>query len=276
MTPLDPQVSVIIVNYNTFELTCKCVQSILEKTEGCSYEIIIVDNASTEAAIKNINILFPGVTLVVSEVNLGFAKGNNLGISRAKGDYILLINSDAELQNDAISICLNFLQQEKKVAAVSAVLKYPDGRTQHNCQRFPSIKYKLFELFRLQKVFTRVKSGKILLGFFFNYAEVVYPDWVWGTFFMFERRLLSLLPEKKLADDFFMYVEDMQWCMEFRKLGYSIAFQPAAVVTHHMGKSGGAKSTLIDENMNQFMERYYTRFERFIIRCLDRLLNYRN
>lgn len=73
-----------------------------------------------------------------------------------------------------------------------------------------------------------------------------------------------------------MYVEDMQWCMEFRKLGYSIAFQPAAVVTHHMGKSGGAKSTLIDENMNQFMERYYTRFERFIIRCLDRLLNYRN
>ena len=87
---------------------------------------------------------------------------------------------------------------------------------------------------------------------------------------------MSLLPEGKLADDFFMYVEDMQWCMEFRKLGYSIAFQPAASVTHHMGKSGGAKSTLIDENMNRFMERYYSRTERYIIRCLDRLLNYRN
>lgn len=276
MTSLDSQVSVIIVNYNTFELTCKCVRSILEKTAGCSYEIIVVDNASTEEAIKTINILFPGVKLVASEVNLGFAKGNNLGISHAKGDYILLLNSDAELQNDAISICLNFLQQEKKVAAVSAALKYPDGRTQHNCQRFPSIKYKLFELLRLQKVFKRSQSGKILLGFFFNYAEVVYPDWVWGTFFMFERKLLRLLPGKKLADDFFMYVEDMQWCMEFRKLGYSIAFQPAAVVTHHMGKSGGAKSTLINENMDRFMSRYYTRFERFIIRCLDRLLNYKN
>lgn len=275
MTAIDPQVSVIIVNYNTFELTCKCIQSILERTAGCSYEIIVVDNASVEQDIKKINILFPVVTLIESDVNLGFAKGNNLGILHAKGDFILLLNSDAELQNDAISICFDFLQREKQVAVVSAMLKFPDGITQHNCQRFPSIKYKLFELFRLQKILPRAKAGKILLGFFFNYSEVVYPDWVWGTFFMFRRKLLDSLPGGKLADDFFMYVEDMQWCMEFRKLGYTIAFQPAALVTHYMGKSGGPKSRLIDENMNQFMERYYSRTERFIIRCLDRLLTYK-
>ncbi|MFD1000111.1 glycosyltransferase family 2 protein [Ohtaekwangia kribbensis] len=272
MAAINPQVSIIIVNYNTFEFTCKCVQSILEKTKGCSYEIIVVDNASAEVAIKGINKLFPSVTLLESEVNLGFAKGNNMGIRYAKGDFILLLNSDAELQNDAVSICLNFLRQEQLVAAVSGALKYPDGRIQHNCQRFPSIKYKLFELFRLQKVFSRVRSGKMLLGFFFNHSEVVYPDWVWGTFFMFERKLLSLLPEQKLADDFFMYVEDIQWCMEFRKLGYSIAFQPAALVTHHMGKSGGAKSVMIDENMNKFMEAYYSPWERKLIKLLDRIL----
>jgi GT2 family glycosyltransferase len=275
MTAIDPQVSVIIVNYNTFELTCKCIQSILERTTGCSYEIIVVDNASVERDIKKISILFPAVTLIESDVNLGFAKGNNLGILHAKGEFILLLNSDAELQNDAISICLNFLRREKQVAVVSATLKFPDGITQHNCQRFPSIKYKLFELFRLQKILPRAKSGKILLGFFFNYSEVVYPDWVWGTFFMFRRKLLDPLPGGKLADDFFMYVEDMQWCMEFRKLGYTIAFQPTALVTHYMGKSGGPKSKLIDQNMNQFMERYYSSSERFIIRCLDRLLTYK-
>ncbi|SKC77232.1 glycosyltransferase family 2 protein [Ohtaekwangia koreensis] len=272
MISSSPQVSVVIINYNTFELTCGCIQSVVEKTSGCTYEIIVVDNASTEGRVKEFLVRFPFITLIESKVNVGFSKGNNIGIEQAKGEFILLLNSDTELQNDALSICQDFIKKDKKAAAVSALLKYPDGAIQHNCQRFPSIKYKLFELFRLQKFVPRRIGGRVLLGFFFDYNEVVYPDWIWGTFFMFRRESLKLLPQGKLADDFFMYVEDMQWCMEFRNLGYSIAFQPAAQVVHYMGKSGGAKSELIDQNIDRFMSKYYSPFERLCIRWLDRIL----
>jgi len=267
-----PQISIVIINYNTFDLTCKCIQSIFAKTNDCTYEIILVDNASTETSPEKFEELFPSVVFIRSDVNLGFSKGNNLGIAKARGEVVLLLNSDTELENDAISICYKTLVSDAKTAVVSSGLKYPDGELQHNCQRFPSIRYKLFELFRLQKIFPRATGGKILLGFFFNHAEVVSPDWVWGTFFMFKKNLLELLPEKKLADDFFMYVEDMQWCMDFYRLGYKIVFQPAAQVIHFMGKSGGAKSNLMTENMNKFMQRYYQPWEVIMIRWLDRIL----
>ena len=265
-------VSIIIVNYNTFELTCQCIQSIIGKTEGLSYEIIVVDNASREIDPQKILDRFPNVILVVSTVNVGFAKGNNLGISKAIGNYILLLNSDTILKNNAVAIGVEVLQQHPEVAAMAARLEYPDGKLQHNCQRFPSIKYKAFEFLRMQKFLPAQWGGKILMGFFFDHNQPASPDWVWGTFFMFRRELLQKLPEAKLNDHFFMYVEDVQWCMDFRKLGYSIAFDPRAQVIHLMGKSGGAKSSLMAENMNKFMEAHYSALERSLIKLMDRML----
>jgi GT2 family glycosyltransferase len=89
---------------------------------------------------------------------------------------------------------------------------------------------------------------------------------------MFEKKLLNELQEGKLAETFFMYGEDMQWCLEFRRLGYHVAYTPVARVLHLMGKSGGAKSDLIEKNNAIFMNMYYSRAERFVIRQLDRLL----
>jgi GT2 family glycosyltransferase len=265
-------VSIIIVNYNTFELTCQCIQSVITKTEGLSYEIIVVDNASHEISPQKFLERFPNIQLIVSSVNVGFAKGNNLGIAKATGNYILLLNSDTILKNNAVAIGVEVLEKDRAIGAMAARLEYPDGKLQHNCQRFPSVKYKLFELLRMQKFLPADLGGKILLGFFFDHNQPAAPDWVWGTFFMFRRDLLQKLPEAKLNDHFFMYVEDVQWCMDFRRLGYSIAFDPRAQVIHLMGKSGGAKSALMEENMNKFMKVYYAPFERKIIKLLDRML----
>ncbi len=252
-------VSVIIINYNTYELTCSCIQSIIrEAGNGYTYEIILVDNASTETDAENFLKQFPSIKLIKSTVNAGFARGNNLGIRQAEGEYILLLNSDTVLKNDAIGICLSFLRADASVAVVSGRLEYPDGHVQHNCQRFPSIGAKLFELFRLQKIFSRSVGSRMLFGSFFDHNTVAYPDWVWGTFFMFPRKLLERLPEHKLADTFFMYGEDTQWCMEFRNLGYRIGFDPAGRILHYGGKSGGAKSPLMDANGKRLMEMYYS------------------
>lgn len=265
-------VSIVIVNYNTFDLTCDCIASVKQFVSEGSYEIILVDNASTERSPQDFKVRFPEIVLIASAENLGFSKGNNLGIQKASGDFILLLNSDTVLANDAIGIVKQFLINHPDVAAASARLEYPDGRAQHNCQRFPSIKYSLFELFRLQKVFQR-QSGSILFGFFFDYNSVAYPDWIWGTFFMFRKSLLGLFDDNKLPDIFFMYVEDMQWCMEFRKRGFRVAFVPEARIIHYLGKSGGNRPAMMQQNLDVFMHTYYGALSRKIIAILDKLLS---
>jgi hypothetical protein len=210
--------------------------------------------------------LFPTVTVIENSENIGFAKGNNIGIEHAKGEYILLLNSDTILKNNALSITKLFLENNSNVAVATARLEYPNGNVQHNCQRFPSIKYQLAELFRLQKIFPDIRRN--LFGPFFDYDSVAYPDWVWGTFFMFRKDLLNQLPGKKLADDFFMYGEDMQWCMDFKLLGYKVAFLPQAHITHIVGGSGASKANMMRVNNEVFLNKYYPRISRIIIKIL--------
>lgn len=266
------QVSIIIINYNTFELTCNCINSIYKQTKGISFEIILVDNASTKDNPDDFLNHFSEITLIKSPTNLGFAKGNNLGIKKAKGKKILLLNSDTILKNNALKYTSDFLETHQDVAVVSSSLEYENGEIQHTCQRFPSIKYGLYELFRLQKFLGIEKGGKLLMGSFFNHKNIAYPDWVWGTFFMFSKDILKELPKKQLADTFFMYGEDMQWCMEFKKLGYKIGFEPKAEVIHLMGKSGAPKNQMMLDNHKTFMSLYYSKFERSLIKIINRLL----
>ena len=98
------QLSIIIINYNTFTLTCNCIRSIHEKLTGLSYEIVLVDNASVERDPNEFKALFPDIVLVASKENTGFTGGNNLGLKHASGEYILLLNSDTELINNAPKI----------------------------------------------------------------------------------------------------------------------------------------------------------------------------
>lgn len=250
-------VSIVIVNYNTFELTCNCIQSVLDKTKDLRYEVILVDNASHECDPEDFKTRFPSIVLIKSSENGGFAKGNNLGIEVSKGKYVLLLNSDTELINNSVKITFNYLEKHLNVGVVSAQLQYPDGVIQAVCQRFPSIKYQLIELLRLHKLVSKTKAGDMLLGAFFDHNQQAQVDWVWGAYFMFPKQILQQLPQKKLADNFFMYLEDMQWCFEISKLGYEVHYEPAAKVTHFMGGSGGKRNKLMEENFKIFMKMYY-------------------
>lgn len=269
---MSVEVSIIIVNYNTFQLTCNCIRSIREKTKEVDYEIILVDNASDEKEAKEFLNVFPGLNLIINKANIGFAKGNNVGILNANGAYCLLLNSDTELKNNAVKLALDHLKSSPLVGATSAKLLFPDGKLQHCCQRFPSIKNRLCELFRLQKLFPEY-GGKILLGSFFKHDEVVFPDWIWGTFFLFRKDILKKFYGEKLPDDFFMYGEDMVWCKEIHKLGFKVSFTPDAEVIHYMGRSNGSKQTLMAQNYRLFMHTYYSAIHRWAIKFLDLCLS---
>ena len=134
--------SICIPNFNYGRYLGTTIQSVLNQTYP-AYEIVVVDNASTECDPEAIKVMFPLITLVKSATNIGFSKGSNLGISKAEGEYILLLNSDTILKNDAVSLVMEFLESNPDVAAATARLEFPDGRVQHNCQRFPAIRYQL-------------------------------------------------------------------------------------------------------------------------------------
>ncbi|HTH54668.1 MAG TPA: glycosyltransferase family 2 protein [Cyclobacteriaceae bacterium] len=266
-------VSIVIINYNTFELTSSCIESILTKETNLASEIILVDNNSSEKDADEFKKKFPLINLIKSPINVGFAKGNTLGIAKSSGKYILLLNSDTVLRNNAITVACQFLENSRHVGVVTGRLEYPDGTVQHNCQRFPSVIYKTCELFRIQKIIPSIKRR--LFGSFFSYDAVAFPDWIWGTFFMFRKEDLAKMEGGKLADDFFMYVEDMQWCMDFKNIGLISAFTPYAQIVHLMGKSKGVKNEWMKANHEKFMKKYYSYPHRKLIEVLDALLKIR-
>ncbi len=250
------QVSIIIINYNTNHLTLDCIQSIKDKTKEVSYEIIVVDNASPKDDPEIIKAKFPDIVLVKSKENLGFAKGNNLGITHAKADVYLLLNSDTVLINDAVSIAYEKLTAQKNIGVVGAQLQYPDGSYQYSAQRFPAIKYQLIQIFRLQKLMSRQKRGRYMLGGYFSCEEDVYADWIWGTFFMIKKEVIAKMPGNKLADDFFMYAEDLQWGLETKKAGYKTFFVSDAKIIHFVGKNSFAKEMNV-ANHKTLLKKYY-------------------
>jgi GT2 family glycosyltransferase len=267
------QLSIIIINYNTFQLTCNCIASIKEKLVDVEYEIILVDNASVECDANLFTIKFPFINLIKSLDNTGFTGGNNLGVAAAKGEYLLLLNSDTALINNAPAICLNYMQQHKDVGMVTCQLTYPDGRIQENCRKFRTISWELLEVFPFYKLLPKAKREALMLHHYFDHKSFVDCDWVWGAYMLFPKNIIEQLPQKKLSDDFFMYCEDALWCWDFKQLGYKIHFLPQAKVMHiHKGSVSKDKwikiRTTSIKNHAAFMKKFYPDYRWYIFAAI--------
>ncbi|MEI6947706.1 glycosyltransferase family 2 protein [Paraflavisolibacter sp. H34] len=236
-------VSIVIINYNTFALTCQCIQSVLDFTKGVPYEIILVDNASTECDPSLFKEKFPGIILVINPHNSGFAKGNNLGISFAKGDLVLLLNSDTYLTEDAISKSAQAWKDHPGTGVLGCKMVYPDGGLQYSARRFRSLQWELLDLFRfLPYLLPYRQRARLMLGKYFKLDFTTTADWVNGAFFLFPKEVLQRLPEGKLDERFFMYGEDQLWCEQIKNLGYEILFFAGACIVHiHSGSTNVKK-----------------------------------
>ena len=247
------RVSVIIVNYNTFKITCNCIESVIKYTKDVNYEVVLVDNASTKDNPDDFQTKFPGIKLVKSDVNGGFAKGNNLGIQHATGDIILLLNSDTYLTEDSISKAAEHLQNKPDVGALTVRLVYPDGKLQHTARKFRSIKNELLDLMRpLLKVLPYKRRSQLMLNQYFHGDYNTYCDWVSGAFMMFRRSLLEKLPGKLLDERFFMYGEDQLWCYQFTQQGVYNFYLSETTVVHIHGASTNPDKQL--QLLNKFID----------------------
>jgi len=226
-------VSVIIVNYNTFQITCACIASVIAHTRGTDYEIVIVDNASPDDDPDEFLRLFPSVKLIKSPENGGFAKGNNLGIAHSAGDIILLLNSDTVLTEDSISVAADFLHHHNDIGALSVRLVYPDGKLQHTARKFRSLRNELLDTARpLLMLLPYRKRALLMMNQYFHGDFSTYCDWVSGAFMMFRRQILNSQPGNKLDERFFMYGEDQLWCYQFSMQGLRSFYLADTTVVH--------------------------------------------
>jgi GT2 family glycosyltransferase len=238
-------ISVVIINYNTFDLTSNCIRSVINFTTGGSYEIILVDNASIERDAHDFLKEFPHLRLIKSDVNGGFAYGNNLGIEIANGEYVLLLNSDTILTEDSVFKCLNYMKSEGNIGVAGCRMTFPNGSVQYTARKFRSISWELLDLFRfIPMMMSYKKRSRLMLGKYFKCDEDMECDWVNGAFLMFEKNILDQLPGKKLDDRFFMYGEDQLWCEQIKTLGYRIAFYSGTTIIHLGSASTNIKKQL--------------------------------
>lgn len=230
--------SIIILNYNTKELTQKAIRSVFMYPPDTTYELIVVDNNSTDNSVKQLKTLqkkYP-FTLVENSKNLGFSGGNNVGIKMAKGNEVLLLNSDTKVTKGALTELYDEQKSYPDAGVFGARLLNKDGTVQASVYRIPTIyravrQYWFGEKGLLDKYIPRSKST----------TEV---EAVVGAVFLITK---SALKEVGLLNEqYFMYFEDLDYCREVRKKGLKVYYVPSALVYHYHGQSG--KSIASDEN----------------------------
>jgi N-acetylglucosaminyl-diphospho-decaprenol L-rhamnosyltransferase len=230
------RVSVIVVNWNTRTLLERCLRSVYEATSPeVELEVIVVDNASHDGSAQMVSDRFPQASLIACATNLGFARANNLAMRRATGSYFLLLNPDAELEKDALSILAQHAEAHPRAAVVGPRLLNSDGSAQSSRRRFPTAVTGLIESTVLQRW---MPDSPVLRRYYVldrGDGEVQETDWLVGACLLV--RATAVAEVGLLDEGYFMYSEEMDWCRRFAKAGWKTIYSPDARVVHHGGQS---------------------------------------
>lgn len=227
-------VSVIIINYRTADLTIQSIKSVKKFTESVQYEIIVVDNASLDGSVEKIKLEHPDVTFICNKENIGFGRANNVGIKIASGEYIFLLNSDAFLTNNSLLIFKTFMDEHTHAGVCGGNLI--TGREDETVSygNLPS----LFENFSAIGFFVFYKKyfiERIASGVINKNSNIKIVGYINGAD-MFIRKSV-LLMSKAFDEDFFMYFEETELSFRIRRLGYLSYIIPEAQIIHLVGGS---------------------------------------
>lgn len=246
--------SIIILSYNTKNLTLQCLQSVIRQykdgLEKKEFEIIVVDNSSADDSAESIGSFIPtrsgsNFKLINNEKNYGFAKGCNIGAKAALGKYILFLNSDTKVLDDGFLRMVEFLEKNPKVAILGGKLYNADGSTQPSAGKF----YDLFNL-------VIMLLGLERLGFLRSSPDTIQKvDWVSGACMMVDRHIFKKLTG--FDEELFMYMEDMEICFRVQKLGFATYFYPNIRVEHK--SLGSSNKTFAIINIHKGILRFYAK-----------------
>lgn len=236
------KLSIIIVSFNTKEIITKCIQAIVDSEKFAdTFEIIVIDNASTDGSVQYLKEKIPHIKMISLEKNIGFAAANNIGVKNSIGEYILFLNPDVIIEKDTIHTILEYIENSKTCGIVSAKLVLENGKIDDACHRgFPTPWNAFCHFSGLSKLFSKFK---LFTGYSLNYLnkETIHEvDSVSGAFMMIKRKVGDTC--NWWDEDYFWYGDDLDICYRVKKNGWKIIYNPSVKALHYKGISSGIKN----------------------------------
>ena len=228
-------VSILIVSWNCKSLLGNCLDSLREQVPEHTKQIVVVDNASSDGTSEFVRLNFPDVEFLETGANIGFARGNNVGLAACRGEYVCLINPDVVAERGCIARMLCYMNEHEDVGMVGPQILGTDGIVQRSCMREPSLWNQFSRAMALDTLFGQSKLFGGYLMKDFDHAQVREVEILNGCFWMVRREALAGVGG--LDDRFWMYSEDVDWCRRFRLAGWRVVFYPDAGAIHHGGGS---------------------------------------
>lgn len=230
---MAPDLSIVIVSWNTCGLLEACLQSVFTEIETASLaaEVFVVDNASTDQSVEMVRQRFPAVTLLENQHNPGFAQANNQALALARGRYSLLLNPDTVVLPAGLGALVRFMDDHPQAGAAGARLLNPDGTLQFSCSPEPTLARETWRLFHLDNV----KPQGVYAMHEWSTDEPRPVDVVQGAAMIVRSAVLRQVG--LLDDSYFMYSEEVDWCTRIRRAGWQIFWAPEARIVHYGGQS---------------------------------------
>lgn len=234
--------SIIIVNFNTRDLTHQTIDSIVNNTNGLEYEIIVVDNSTDKKqqcsySGEKINVLY-------DIQNNGFGHACNIGAKASKGKYLLFLNSDTLIHDNCLIRCIYYLKTHENIGVLGAKIVLMDDTLDHGCKRgFPTPSAAFFYYIGLDKRYPNSKKYGAYRQTFIDESSINEVDSISGAFLIIPKKLFEKI--EGFDETFFMYGEDLDLCYRVKENGYKVIYYADAVITHLKGQSGLHKSSKI-------------------------------
>ena len=253
MNETAPDVSVLIVSWNTCRLTLGCLASLGEAAGSLRWDAWVVDNASTDGSVEAIRASFPGVRVIARHSNIGFAAANNQAIVASQGRYVLLLNSDTVMAPGALETLVRFAEIHPRSGVVGAMLLNADGSFQAGPTRFPNLWNEVMSVTGIgARLFHRGYPSRGAR----SSARVQQADYVGGACLLARRAAIDEVGG--LDEGYFMYSEEIDWCWRMRQASWEIWYTPESRVVHY----GGESTRQVREDMQRALYRSKVRFFR--------------
>ncbi len=225
-------VSIVIVNWNTRELLLSCLSSVWETIQGLSFEVYLVDNASSDGSVETVRKRFPDVKIIENSQNLGFAAANNRAFRKMSGKYALLLNSDAELTENAVEKLFEYMETNPDIGAACGQLLNPDDTPQNSIASFPNLPLLLTNETVLRILFPERYPSKRK-----KYVHPVPVDSCIGACMIVRKKTMDAVG--LLDERFFFFFEETDWALRMKRAGWRVCFVPDVYIYHEQGKTAG-------------------------------------
>ena len=260
--PSEPVLSIIIVNYNTGDLLSACLDSLFAD-DTSRWEVIVVDNGSTDDSLAVVETRFPQVILIASPENLGFSGGNNLALRQARGEFFLLLNTDTLVPPGSLGRMIDHMVANVWTGALGPRLVNTAGQLELSCGREPNLTSEIVHKLLLHKAFPFFRFG----GWHHRDRRLV--GWVTGACLMVRRQAAE--QTGYLDQGFFMCYEDVDWCMRIARAGWQIIYFPYSEVVHYrggtIGRNLGELLVISQQSLFYLFQKHFGAVRLALLRC---------